>query len=824
MKIFELEIKNIRGIKDLTLKPKGSNFVVWGMNGSGKSAVVDAIDFLMTGQMSRLTGAGTGEISIKKFGQHIDSTDPKESFVKAKIALPGVSEIIEISRTFQKPSEVNIDGKYLDQFKEIQNIAKRGENVLTRREILHFITSEGAKRAEEIQTLLDLSEVEQIRKLIVKVHGNFEKDSQKASIEVIKAKQQVCNRIGLKEFSDEGLQQKVNEFRAILGGLPITKINSDSIKNDLKPMQLNEVDKPPKYTAVYVNSVINNLKILGNEVFLLNQKNISEMLFAKICSIHEDANVLKSIRDQKLVELGISLLDNSGKCPLCEKQWDPDELSQFLTRKSAFSKVIEKELIEIKKIANSTKEILQSYKTSIEEIIRIFEYFNYGQVKEIFKSSNNKLEMYIDYLNDPILKYHEFKFDIEEVSRLFLPPSINEILEKSSEFVSGLVPSISPELETWDLLTKLSVDLTQLSGREKDNSDASLFFSRVVSLKTEFENSRDEILQNLYDEIKERFVNLYRELHSEDESKFTALLRPEGASLNFGVDFFGRGVYPPHAMHSEGHQDSMGLCLFLALEEKLTHGLIDLIILDDVVMSVDASHRRALCSMLVNNFPNKQFIITTHDKTWATQLLNNGVVNKNNLIEFFDWSVETGPHVNDLADLWSSIEKNLAANDIHSAAARLRRGAEQYFTDVCNNIFASVEFRSDGRYDLGELMGSAMSRLKELTKIANQVKKSWDKDSIDDTLLVFSEKRKAVFAKVANEQWAININVHFSEWEDFTKEDFIPVVNSYRELFQLFQCDYCGGMIKVLREGKNLQNVRCNCDKLNWNLVQNKDK
>jgi len=56
MKIVEIEIKNIRGIKELTLHPDSNNFVVWGSNGTGKSAVVDAIDFLQTGQINRLVG------------------------------------------------------------------------------------------------------------------------------------------------------------------------------------------------------------------------------------------------------------------------------------------------------------------------------------------------------------------------------------------------------------------------------------------------------------------------------------------------------------------------------------------------------------------------------------------------------------------------------------------------------------------------------------------------------------------------------------------------------------------------------------------------
>lgn len=56
MKVLEFHIENIRGIRNIDLKPQGKNFVIYGPNGTGKSAVVDALDFLMTGHMSRLEG------------------------------------------------------------------------------------------------------------------------------------------------------------------------------------------------------------------------------------------------------------------------------------------------------------------------------------------------------------------------------------------------------------------------------------------------------------------------------------------------------------------------------------------------------------------------------------------------------------------------------------------------------------------------------------------------------------------------------------------------------------------------------------------------
>lgn len=78
MRLIELEINNIRGIKNLKIQPNGNNFVVWGANGSGKSAVIDSLDFLLTGKVSRLIGAGTKGIMLTKHGPHIDHS-PQEA-------------------------------------------------------------------------------------------------------------------------------------------------------------------------------------------------------------------------------------------------------------------------------------------------------------------------------------------------------------------------------------------------------------------------------------------------------------------------------------------------------------------------------------------------------------------------------------------------------------------------------------------------------------------------------------------------------------------------------------------------------------------------
>ena len=72
-----------------------------------------------------------------------------------------------------------------------------------------------------------------------------------------------------------------------------------------------------------------------------------------------------------------------------------------------------------------------------------------------------------------------------------------------------------------------------------------------------FISPRDKVLEKLYENVKDRFVYFYKQLHDIDEEEFKARLEASNAGLDFKVDFHGRGTHPPHALHSEGHQDSM---------------------------------------------------------------------------------------------------------------------------------------------------------------------------------------------------------------------------------------------------------------------------
>ena len=105
MRILDLEICNIRGVRHLRLHPAGETTVLLGPNGSGKSTIIDALDFLLTGRISRLRGSGTRGITLEDHGKHVDAT-PKEVFVRALVKLPNRDDSVEITRRMQQPKEI----------------------------------------------------------------------------------------------------------------------------------------------------------------------------------------------------------------------------------------------------------------------------------------------------------------------------------------------------------------------------------------------------------------------------------------------------------------------------------------------------------------------------------------------------------------------------------------------------------------------------------------------------------------------------------------------------------------------------------------------
>lgn len=819
MRLLELEINCFRGIRHLKVQCDGDNLVVWGPNGSGKSTVVDALDFLLTGSVSRLTGEGTGAIHLEEHGPHIDS-EPAQAWVRGLFKVGDPDTVVELKRCIDEPDNLIASEDDRQLIAPHLVLAKRGQHVLTRREILKYVTSLPSTRAEQIGLLLNISEVNDIRKALVNVKNECRREVQISKASVKAAERAISTTIQAKSFSEDALILAINKSREVLGGAPIEVANSSTIKQDLvAPAKAGAAD------GINLNLLERDLDTLASAT---EQRSVGQgelldrELRQLILQITSDAELLTSLQRRELTEKGLLLLDESGSCPLCETPWPEGELRELLEQRL---KIAETAYAYQKRISDSTATMVARVDTllaSIEQVSRASKRLKLTRHDEMLAEWAGRLRTLKQALSQPLDRYLEFA-STHDVASLLAPEDCRRQLNEIRTEARKNAPSTTPQQDAWDILTRLEENIRRYELAIRDQNKAIRILNRAESLLATFEKNRDEVLSQLYDSVNNKFCHLYKLLHGPDEGEFTSQLRPEGPALHLEVDFYGRGLHPPGALHSEGHQDSMGLCLYLALAERLTKGVIDLIILDDVVMSVDADHRRSLCRVLAKEFPNRQFLITTHDRTWQSQLKSEGVVKSKGVVEFYSWTLGTGPRVNSGKDIWAQIRHEIDEGNIPTAAFLLRRGSEEFFFDVCVKIGAQVRLRADAKYDLGELMPAAVGRYRKLVGRAKNVANSWN----DNELMTMLNERDAtmsqIYSRTQAEQWAVNVNVHFNNWTNFAPEDFRPVAEAFHDLHLAFTCPQCKSVLSIASLGPEREAaVRCTCGKHSWNLVAKK--
>ena len=540
--------------------------------------------------------------------------------------------------------------------------------------------------------------------------------------------------------------------------------------------------------------------------------------------IRTNPELMRTLKQQELINLGMRMIDETGKCPLCGIAWPSGKLLEYLKIRVETAKVAKKYQDEIGQLVAVISTNVNNTIASLQKVVADGRVTGLDNDLTILKSWLDVLKIFSDGLYFVVEKYLETGWNTSEIKRMLAPGNVGEVLANIEKGVKEKFPESTPEQTAWDTLTRLEENLRSVEGAEKDVNNTQLFFKRATLLHDHFLSARDKVLGQLYEAIKDRFVGLYRDLHADDEGNFGAIIEPKEAGLSFEVDFYGHGAHPPHALHSEGHQDSMGLCLFLALAEHLTKDLIDLVVLDDVVMSVDVGHRRRLCYLLAKRFPERQFLITTHDKTWAKQLQAEGVVKSEGSIEFYNWCLESGPQVNYEVDLWKHIKDDLDRGDVSSAAHKLRRGCEEFFGLVCDSLQAFVRYKLDGRWELGDFLFAGMRQYRSLLTRSITAAKTWDNQRDLDKLQELSSTVDQIYKRCGAEQWAINANVHYNNWANFSKNDFQPVVEAFQDLCAIFLCSKCRGMLHLVTKGSDPEGVRCNCSAVNWSLVQQRGK
>lgn len=449
MKILELDIKNIRGIKTFHHVLEGKNIVVFGPNGTGKSAIVDAVDFLLSGDISRLSGKGSGCLHLDEHGCHVDSRDNlKDTVVSAKVEVGGKE--IHMERSINKPSSLKVTPKTeKDLVESCLAVAELGQHVLSRREIVKYITAEGSERAKDIQNLLNLMEIEKLRESFVTIKNRAGDDFKYKNSSLEVAKKNVANLLSISDVTAQSCLQKVNDLRLILKGAPLAEMDEKKFKEGL-PVNFTGITG----SALTKDQIENEIKdvnaFLGKTAEF--EKKETE-LKGLLDEVMKDAKLRQYSIYKNLFEAGISLAGDSSICPLCGREWEEGDFKAYLEGRQKETAVGKDKQVKIDDASEHIKTQVELLKNNVNNLVKAAEQLKTEAISaEELKSYLELLDSWSAAMLKPLDLYEQKKFPVsglkdvlkqEILLKKFVDP-IEEALK-----IAGEKPS--KELDAWGL-------------------------------------------------------------------------------------------------------------------------------------------------------------------------------------------------------------------------------------------------------------------------------------------------------------------------------------------------------------------------------------
>lgn len=669
-----LIIGHLRGsITPFTLNfEKGKKLsVIYGENGTGKSTICDALDFIGNGRVGSLDNRGLG-----KTGKYWHSVGKTAADVSVKLDTSSGDCIATLAKT----GAVVVPP---DKQPRVE--------VLRRSQILSLVEAKPADRYSAISQFIDVSGVETSEAALRSLIRDIE-----SKIEVAVARIQE-NRETIERFWEQSGKP----------GKDPLKWAEAEIKKDLSALETTR-------TAVDTLSEAFN-KLLSYPQKYQEQVDVYSAASTAVTSAEEMVNNLNAQVADEYVEI-LEILEAAQKhfehnlqpnvCPLCESSEKVDGLPDKVT-----SRIESQAVANQLKAAKANLVVKQNALSRQEEKLEELKANATEDADKLVQASQNKnlpTDIELSSLPYPTELADWENWLSNSTALLEKWRSISDSCAESKRFTNTLKDSL-------DALTKNTESQKVLDD----------LLPRLKEAHTVLEDERKIYTDTILHDIATEVGRLYEEVHpGEGLNKISLELDPaKRASLEIATEFQGQSGTPPQAYFSDSHLDTLGLCVFLALAQK-DKPEETILVLDDVLGSVDEPHVERLIEMLYKEAMKfRQCIITTHYKPWKQKLrwgwLKNGQCQ---FVELNKWSSTGGitliRSVPDVERLRALLAETPPDPQLVSAKAGVILEAALDFLTLLYECH--VPRRADALYTLGDLLPAIDKKLRAALKVEHK--------------------------------------------------------------------------------------------------------
>ena len=666
--LTKMRARSVRGLPrswpDLSIAERG--IVICGDNGVGKSSIVDALEHALTGDSTLYPTKRLG-VSWDKGAPDVRDGDPNV-WVELQTSV-GPARIAADTRLQDLPEEAQ---RWLAR-------ARKSSFVLRRHMLVEFVNCEPSKRYSRLEPFLNLltySDVENALKL-----WYDELNTLLSSIET--GKLQLEGH--LRSTFEIPPHLEINEgqlFSALNRQLEALSLQNCSDVADLPQVR-------DSFEAQLGGEAISHrLAKLGALKNALDRAALPNTLTPLVQTLKQAAHSLEMAR----ASLGRQILEDwlrrgrtiieswlTEECPLCEQ---PIDARRLLARLDVRIEQ-ERTVADARRLVTERRHGLLAPAVSMQQQIQSL----CTIWRDLFGNIPRDYDDAQALLGEIAALAGADDLQIAELERL--EARVAASLASHSAAVDKIQAEILAEgggdrrtglLKARSMLDSLIGDSPRYRAMRLKRRRAINHFHIVGKLHGHAVDARKKAVQGALDRVAGLANEFYTVIHPGENIGNSSLKIRQATNRSADITtLFDGKVEHPLLHYSESHLDTLGICYFLAFrrQEADNYREFRLMIMDDVLHSVDAAHRVRFARLLKTSFSDHQLIVTTHDQILFDRLRRElgGACTFSRII---GWDIALGPQFakfgTDLEKLILGDPKDVQPEDVAASAGRLLEG------------------------------------------------------------------------------------------------------------------------------------------------------
>lgn len=547
MKLLELTIQNFLSFGPEEEKIDFSEiglYLICGSNGSGKSAILDALTFAVYGQpvrdinLPKIINEQVGEnckVGLKfELGGSIYWIERYRKHSKHKDSLRIYKGTRDdqglISKSDVKDAQEQIDNLIKMNYKAFINTI-----MLTQEDIAGFIEANPAKKKEIIESILQLDSFSKYHKIAQDKRKQKRKILDGLSVE-IKTNEKLIENIkkSMEDYVDSCKQQKIkdrktiSEFNIELNELREIDVNfefeqiriAEELKDRQKQLILdrNTISDRKQSLTKERDSIIaswkreqdNIRKSLRKECdsvvvsfqkewdsLTSSSKEYSSLLNESQKRIDKTKKEISSLilRKTELVQKITDAENNPESCPLCGGEVDADLHHKYIMENKQLSDEMKKSIVDLSQTLDSDKENIEKWNSKIVELkekIGIIESEKNARITALDIENNEKITA-LDVENNEKIK--EVESGIKEESK-----RLSDLVEEYDSIEIPSIKDINKIQDISDRIKTIEAQVKAIEGKEYiDRNYIASSKSKLVEVMTDLTRVNGEYTKHLKD-------------------------------------------------------------------------------------------------------------------------------------------------------------------------------------------------------------------------------------------------------------------------------------------------------------------------------------